>query len=263
MQLRGTVDSELVGQLLALDLDTLPVVSGDLRLAVLRPDAHVGRLIGCVSMGLPLPEATIVGDPQLGRLDKTPLANRKAWVVCAQVGSLPVHLTLFFRNGDQDQLLKVVRGSHIEALVLGAQDGKVPALYERTTASRTLPVAAHTDTPDLQSPDFRRFILLDGPLRGSQFACKLAKQPDWTPAPPLPAAALQLVPQPAAGPPAVVYCADSVRPVDGQRFALFWPPALHSHIASWRAGATVEVQFVGVVENWPVVVALAVAPAPK
>ncbi len=227
------------------------VADADLRRVLLDDDSAVGRKVVCTSQGLPLPEVAQPEDPALGPdKDKAPLVDRKAWVVCAQPAAPAVHAYLYLPADHADRLLQVVRGTTVEARVLGIAGLRLQLLVERATPP-TGPAAAPVDP--LDPPDLRRLVLFGSAGRARDVRCRLTRTAVTGAQLVLPTAALQL-----GGTDAValarLWCGDQVRPHAGQPIGVVGPADAAKAVAALGPGSIAHLRFVGVVENQPVAV---------
>ncbi|MBM4343422.1 MAG: hypothetical protein FJ100_08595 [Deltaproteobacteria bacterium] len=226
-----------------------PKGGGELRRALIDGTASIGRKVVCTSQGVPQPEVAQPEDPAVD-LDKAPLADRKAWVVCAQPAGPAVQANLFLPGDHADRLLRVVRGSAVEARVLGVVGTRLSLLVERATPPPGTPAVP---VDPLDPPDLRRLVLLGHVLRDPEFRCRLTRPPIAGAAALLPAAALRLSPQ---GPVGLgrLWCGDQVRPHAGQAVGVVGPEDAATALATVGMGSIVRLRFVGVVENEPIAV---------
>ena len=242
LRLKGAANNRLLAIHEAISQGAVPVAADDLRRVLLQPAANAGQLRTCTSQGLPMPQALEPGDRVEDAHGK--FANRKAWLVCAQPSGPPVHVSLLFRDGSQEQLLAIARGTSLEVQVLGAAGDRVAAVFER--------VLAHPSEPGATARDLRRFVLLDKQLRGTNLRCKLARDPETAGVPGETRPAAKLFASKVADQPSLLDCVDALRPFDGQRFEVYFADENARKSAALRAGAVVELKFAGVVDATPV-----------
>ncbi len=225
------------------------LADGDLRRVLLDGQASVGRKVVCTSQGVPLPELAQPEDPAVG-LGKAPLADRKAWAVCAAPGAPAVQANLYLPGDHADRLLQIVRGSAVEARVLGVAGLRLQLVVERAVAPGG---PAVTPVDPLDPPDLRRLVLFGSALRDRDVRCRLTRAPLVPPQMVMPAAALRLGAEGAVGL-ARLWCGDRVRPHAGQAIGVVGPPDAAKLVAALGPGSLVRLRFAGVVENQPVAV---------
>ena len=242
-RLLGSADNRLVLQLLALDRTDAPAHPTDLRRFLLAQPPP-GKAIECLSMGLPLPQTLDAADPDVVRLEPGLLAPRKSWLVCAQPPQPPVHVKLFFRRGEEAQLLAIGRGTRVALDLLGTADSRLLARFR----------AVLTDPTDeaARADDLRQFPLLTEALRHHTLRCLLgAEMQAATPAQ-APESTRRLFDAPTAGAPRLAMCVDGLRPFEGQRFLVYWPAGHPPSDDLPHTGAAIELRLRGMVNNLPV-----------
>ena len=218
--------------------------SADLRHVLLAAQAARGTTIHCVSMGLPSAQTLASDDENASLLDLAALAPRQAWVVCAQAPRPPVHVALYFRPGEQNQLLAIGRGTQLALTVLGVRSDTILAVLAKVEAHPT-DIAGRDD-------DLRRFALLTEKLVGQKLHCQLGQELQ-APAPgQVPRRAEKLFAYPVSPFAKLARCTDTLHPFDGEPFVLFWPAGHSAKDALPHPGAVLQLQLAGMVNNVPV-----------
>jgi len=244
LRLRGLAGNRLLATCEAIAAGGVEPAQDDLRLALLQPQAHEGRLFACTSLGIPLAQSIEPGEPTTAPHVAGKLANRKTWLTCELPSGPPLGLTVFFREGNQEQLLDIVRATRVELRLLGGTANGFHVLFERVLAAPTPPSARATD--------LRRFVLLDELLRGQHVTCKLEFEPRMVGEPGAPRPGARLFATKMAAAPLDVACSDPLRPYGGQRFEVYFADEATRKHANLQPGSVVTLAFAGVAENTPV-----------
>lgn len=236
--LSGRVRGQLVGAWGGILGGAMPAVAGDLRAVLLQPEAHLGELMRCRSMGVPLPLSLAPSDGEVALPAGARLADRKTWLVCRHPTAPPVHINLLFRAEDKHQLLAIGRGTDVQVKALAVAGDRIHGLFEAVLAR---PVAAATQIRDL-----RRLGLQTEAFLGKSVTCTLLHAIDRAAAGELPVSS---GPVRAAGG-QLIQCDDALRPGVGQEVALGGVDA--SAALKLPAGARVRLTLTGFSNNVPV-----------
>jgi len=251
LRVAGSAGDKLVASLVGVTAGAARVDPDDLRLPLIDRRSAAARTVVCHSMGVPQPQPVGPTDPDAAS-GGTRLADRKAWVVCAQGAAPPVEATLYFAAGAQRDLLAIGRGTAFEAELLGVAEGRLRAVFQRALHGMR--------DPAQQAADLRRFALLGRELDGVRFACRLAAAPTLAPVATVPPAAVKLKARPVDPDPAWFDCTDGAGSSEGQRFLVFVARGPGPSASVPAAGATVDLIFAGSTDS---VLAAVWVPAPQ
>lgn len=242
VEVLGAADNRVVGVFAGLGTGAMPVQAGDLRRIWLRPESSLGREVECVSLGLPLAQTVDTLDADDALLQATAVSRRKTWLACAQRPLPPVHMSLYFKMGAEQELLSLGRGTRVAAKVLGVRGGRILASYIRV-------VSAPTKVAE-RAQDLRRFALLPEAMVGKRLSCSLLRDLERASREMLPETARSLSKYSTPGQAWLATCGDALRPYEGQRFAVYWPGL--RRIDAPRAGTQIDLRFDGLANDVPV-----------
>lgn len=254
LRVLGSADNRVIAAHERIVNGGVAAAADDLRRVFLAPKNQITpqdkSIITRVSMGLPLPE-TLTADERGANTkpaadgSKVPrLADRKTWLVCAQGPRPPVHVTLFFSAGMQEEMLKIGRGTRLSLRPLGTQDEHILGLFEK--------IDGNPLQEDVAADDLRRFALQTDTLMHEKLRCQLGRELQRADSSQAPNAARVLFGHPMAEQARLATCVDKLRPFEGQRFLVFWPQSHAIADESAEVGSAIELELAGLVNNVPV-----------